>query len=83
MGERITPTCDIFDTLQPKGLQQIRVVVEELTPLEGCTPSVSTVVIHQSVVAVGDRGRKRVIRIAKSATVPYGSKPKPEDAKDA
>lgn len=74
MGERITPECDIFKTLQPKGLALLRVIVEQLTDIPG-KPNV----LHTSeVTAVGERGKKRVLRIAQNATKPYGSAQKPE-----
>ena len=63
MGERITPECDIFETLQPKGLDVLRVTVERLTDVPGKPET-----LHTDEVSVGKRGADRVLRIAKSAT---------------
>lgn len=78
MGERITPECDIFKTLQPKGLRTIRVTVEDVT--ESAT---SPIHLSDERVAVGERGKKRVIRIAQNATKPYASTPTATDGKAA
>lgn len=78
MGERITPECDIFKTLQPKGLRTIRVTVEDVT--ESVT---SPIHLSDERVAVGERDKKRVVRIAQNATKPYASATKPPDGKAA
>jgi hypothetical protein len=70
MGERITPECDIFKTLQPKGLRILRVLVTEQNTNEGV--GVDSVLVD-AAVAVGERGKKRVIRIAQNAIKPYAS----------
>lgn len=78
MGERTVETCDIFDTLQPKGLRTIRVVVEDLTESLSSPECLS-----DERVAVGERGKKRVIRIAQNATKPYASTRKATKGKAA
>ncbi len=78
MGERVTPECDIFKTLQPKGLLLLRVTVEQLTATPGKPDT-----LHTCEVEVGERGKKRVIRIAKNATKPYASTQHGTDGKAA
>lgn len=79
MGERITPECDIFKTLQPKGLRMIHVKVWE----DGQTPGAIDTVLVDATVAVGEPGKKRVLRIARNATKPYASTQQSTEAKVA
>lgn len=71
MGVREVPTCDMFKTLQPKGLRTIEVHVAEFSkdgPDEGTT-------LFDSKLEVGNRGLDRVLRMVKAATRPYGARP--------
>ncbi len=80
MGTRRVKVCDVFDTLQPKGLREIEVVVRERIEgvFAGIPKEPEIKELWTDTVAVGDRGAVRVIRIAKSATTPYVRKPKAE-----
>lgn len=67
MGERTVETCDIFDTLQPKGLRVIEVHVAEFV---AGGPDAGKVAFDAKL-EVGERGLKRVLRMVKAATMPY------------
>ena len=63
MGERKVPECDIFKTLQPKGLRLLDVIVKDVTeePFER---------LISKGLAVGARGRSRVLRMIEQACQP-------------
>lgn len=65
MGEKLVPTCDIFGTMQPKGLHTVRVRVTEEMP--GDEPD--RLLIDERK-AVGTSGLNRVTRLAFAATNP-------------
>lgn len=73
MGQKLVDTCDIFKTLQPKGLRVLTVRVLEDVADEPGGREPKDLILFDVAVAVGDRGAKRVLRIAKSATKPYAS----------
>ncbi len=74
MGSRQVDECDIFKTLQPKGLRKVHVKVWVEAQTDG---AIDTVLVSNSVEA-GDRGIARVVRIAENATKPY-ARPQPAE----
>lgn len=72
MATRQVDECDIFKTLQPKGLRVLTVTVEEI--VLGNTPTL----VHRDQASVGKLGYDRIVRLAKSATLP----PKKRDTGD-
>ena len=64
VGERVTPECDILKTLQPKGLEHIRVLVMGQHDKEDAEALIDV------NLAVGKRGKDRVIRMVKAACEP-------------
>lgn len=81
MGTRRVDECDIFKTLQPKGLREIEVVVRERIEgvFAGMPKEPEIKELWTDTVAVGNRGAARVLRIAKNATKPYARQPKAEE----
>ena len=65
MATRQVPECEIFKTLQPKGLHTIRVRVTEEMP--GDEPDR---LLSDECRAVGTRGSNRITRLAFAATEP-------------
>lgn len=73
MGERTVPECDVFGTLQPKGLRTIHVKMW----MDGQTPEAVDAVLIDLTLAVSERGWKRVERMVQQACEP----PKKQEAK--
>lgn len=75
MGERKVPECDIFKTLQPKGLRTLQVTLTEMTPgipVDGNPEwevATGSPIVHV-IIHVGNRGAKRVQRLVEAAVKP-------------
>lgn len=78
MGERITPECDIFKTLQPKGLRHITLVISDDDQDEATSDSGKTE-LRNVTIACGAPGLRRLLRKVDEATRP----PKQRGASDA
>lgn len=76
MGERKVPECDIFKTLQSKGLRHIHVKVTDNDDDDSTTDS-GKVELFVCDIAAGKRGVARVLRIVEQACYP----PKKREAK--
>lgn len=75
MGERITPECDIFKTLQPKGLRTLQVIVCEMSeaiPVDGNAKwEVSEgKPLVTKMLQVGNPGADRILRMVQAACQP-------------
>lgn len=70
MGERKVPECDIYKTLQPKGLRHIHVEVTDADEDNSIADSGKTE-LFVCDLATGERGKARVLRMIRQAcTVP-------------
>ena len=76
MGERKVPECDIFKTLQPKGLRHMHVEVTDSDEDDSTTDS-GKVELFTCDLAVSKRGHLRVLRMVENACDP----PKKQEAK--
>lgn len=88
MGDRITPECDIFKTLQPKGLRRLQVAIAEMKPAVAVEGAPDWEVAEGSplfdkIVAVGTRGAERVLRMVEAATEPPKKQKDNADVRDA
>ena len=79
MGEVRVPQCDIFKTLQPKGLRYIHVEVTDTEVDDGTTDS-GKAELFICDLAVSKRGRARVLRMVEHACQPPKTREPKADA---
>ena len=76
MGTITLPQCDIYKTVQRKGLRHVHVIVLDVDQDEP-TSDFGKVELLSVEVAVGNRGKERVLRMVKAACHPPKTRKQP------